>query len=159
MSDQHDEPINLNDSPLPIAPPIPRENDSTLFSGCHFLTINYQEKANELAKMMHTISLHESKIAFTRNQLETLKKNLEQNKTIVKKMRFEMDYYSNFTHIESSTKASGMGYMAQQISIHDSQTTIYSNQIDEGTKILAEFLQQLDKMELEMCEYRKLPVC
>lgn len=166
MADHYDDQFDLNGAPseLNAAPkPVPKQasigDDAILLSGCHFLTIDFQEKANGLAKMMHTISLQESKIAFTRNQLETLKKQLEENKTKVTKMRTEMDYYSLMTHIESSTKAAGMGYMAQQISIHDSQNTIYSNQIDEGSKILAEFLQQLDKMELEMAEYRRLPVC
>lgn len=127
--------------------------------GSHFLIINFQEKADKLAKMMHEISLKESQIAFTRNQLETLNKLLEENKTKIRKMQQEMDFYSNLTHIDHHTKASGMGFMAQQISIQDSQNTIYSNQIDEGTRILDNFLQQLDKMELEMAELRKLPVC
>ena len=162
MADYYDDHFDLNGVPSSPKPP-PKQasigDDAIVLSGCHFLTIDFQEKANGLAKMMHTISLQESKIAFTRNQLETLKKKLEENKTKVTKMRTEMYYYSGLTHIESSTKAAGMGYMAQQISIHDSQNIIYSNQIDEGSKILAEFLQQLDKMELEMAEYRRLPVC
>lgn len=172
--DQYDDQFDLNGHPGASQPapqsasksasqPAPKQaslgQDPIVLSGCHFLTIDCQEKANRLATMMHAISLQESKIAFTRNQLETLKKHLEENKTKVAKMRSEMDYYSALTHIETSTKAAGIGYMAQQISIQDSQNTIYSNQIDEGRKILAEFLQQLDKMELEMSEYRRLPVC
>ena len=127
--------------------------------GSHFLIINFQEKADRLAKMMHAISLQESQIAFTRNQLEALNKQLEENKTKIRKMQQEMDYYSKLTHLDQQTKASGMGFMAQQISIRNSQNTLYSNQIDEGTHILGNFLRQLDKMELEMAELRKLPVC
>lgn len=127
--------------------------------GAHFLIVDFQEKATRLGKMMHTISLHESQIAFTRNQLETINKQFDENKTKITQMQTEMDYYSKLTHIDHHTKASGMGYMAQQISIQNSQNTIYSNQIDEGSRFLDNLLQQLDKMELEMSEYRKLPVC
>lgn len=130
-----------------------------VLSGSHFLIVGVQEKASRLGNMMHTISIQESQIAFTRNQLETLQKLLDENKTTVTNMQTEMLYYSKLTHVDPATKASGMGYMSHQISIHDSQNTTLLNQIKEGTRILQDLLLQLDKMELEMSEFRKLPVC
>ena len=135
------------------------DTTETSLSECHFLTVNPQEKASRLANMMYTISMQESTIAFTRNQLQTLNKDLEESNTTITKMRSEMNYYSQLTHIDPATKAAGMGYMAQQISLQESQNTAISNQIDQGSSSLENLTEELDKMELHMNEFRKLPVC
>ena len=83
---------------------------------------------------------------------------MEENKTKITKMQQEMEYYSKLTP-RPTDKGFWDGFYGPAISIQNSQNTIYSNQIDEGTRILDNFLRQLDKMELEMAELRKLPVC
>jgi hypothetical protein len=74
-------------------------------------------------------------------------------------MRNEVIYYSKLTHIDPATKANGIGYMTEQISLQDSQNTAISNQINEGTSLLENLIEELDKMELHMKEFYKLPVC
>jgi len=133
--------------------------EELFLSGSHFLVVDYQEKANRLAKMMYIISMVESQIGLRRNHLETLTKGLEENKTKILKMQVEMDYYSKLTHVDAVTKASGMAYMCHEISMHDSQNTTYSNEIDQNRCILENEIQELEKMEVEMSEYRKLPIC